>query len=184
MKNKKGFTLVELLVVIAIIAILAAVVAPNAFKAIEKSKITAIESDYRAIKTATFVYYSDTGLWPETGAKANGFTEKKYIDGTTIDRWNGPYLDVWKDKSPLGNGYAFVNASDPAVTTTDPKTETLPSEITSATSAAPADAIYLKITALPNTAYDTLLSHLGKEQVFKGTETEGKSDVYLLIATK
>ncbi|NCC82098.1 MAG: prepilin-type N-terminal cleavage/methylation domain-containing protein [Clostridia bacterium] len=42
MKNKKGFTLVELLVVIAIIAILAAVVAPNAFKAIEKSKVTAI----------------------------------------------------------------------------------------------------------------------------------------------
>lgn len=32
-KNQKGFTLVELLVVIAIIAILAVVIAPNAFKA-------------------------------------------------------------------------------------------------------------------------------------------------------
>ena len=40
--NQKGFTLVELLVVIAIIAVLAAVVAPNAFKVIDNAKGSAV----------------------------------------------------------------------------------------------------------------------------------------------
>ena len=37
--KKKSFTLIELLVVIGIIAALAAIVMPNAFKAIEKAKL-------------------------------------------------------------------------------------------------------------------------------------------------
>ncbi|WP_333870599.1 type II secretion system protein [Desulforamulus putei] len=40
-RDNRGFTLVELLVVIAIIGILAAVIAPNAFKAVEKGKVAA-----------------------------------------------------------------------------------------------------------------------------------------------
>lgn len=40
--NQKGFTLIELLVVIAIIGILAAVIAPNVFAQIEKSKASAV----------------------------------------------------------------------------------------------------------------------------------------------
>ena len=51
-RDRRGFTLVELLVVIAIIGILAAIIAPNAFKAIEKGKVAAAEADYKAIKAA------------------------------------------------------------------------------------------------------------------------------------
>ncbi|MGQ9755989.1 MAG: type II secretion system protein, partial [Desulfotomaculales bacterium] len=40
-RDRRGFTLVELLVVIAIIGILAAIISPNAFKAIEKGKVAA-----------------------------------------------------------------------------------------------------------------------------------------------
>ena len=61
-KNQAGFTLVELLVVIAIIVILAAAVAPNAFKAI--SKAAALIEDVEAIKTASFIFYADTGVFP------------------------------------------------------------------------------------------------------------------------
>jgi general secretion pathway protein G len=87
-KIKKGFTLIELLVVIAIIAILAAVIAPNAFKAIEKSKVSSAISDYKAIKTASLSYYSDTGKWPGNSAAATGFV----TDPTGVSGWNGPYL--------------------------------------------------------------------------------------------
>lgn len=99
-KNNKGFTLVELLVVIAIIAILAAVIAPNAFKAIEKSKVSAVISDYRAVKVATLVYFSDTTKWPE---KTTDFTT-----GSTANGWNGPYMDVEPGKTPIGGDYKLA----------------------------------------------------------------------------
>ncbi|MDW8802734.1 type II secretion system protein GspG [Clostridium sp. A1-XYC3] len=104
---KKGFTLVELLVVIAIIAILAAVVAPNAFKAIEKSKVSAAESDFKAVKTAALSYYSDTGKWPGDEADEDGFVKDDSKEG-----WNGPYMEKWKSKNPWGGDYEFVEGVD------------------------------------------------------------------------
>lgn len=101
-KIKKGFTLVELLVVIAIIAILAAIIAPNAFKAIEKSKVATAEADYRAIKTATLSYYSDTGKWP---TNTTGGTE--LAASTGILGFNGPYLEKWPTKNPWGGSYTY-----------------------------------------------------------------------------
>lgn len=107
--GKKGFTLVELLVVIAIIGILAAVISPNAFKAIEKSKIAGIESDYKAIKTAVLNYYSDTGLWPATGAA--GVDPGLITNVGSVAGWNGPYLERWPSKTPFGGTYTFTNAN-------------------------------------------------------------------------
>ncbi|MBE3588244.1 MAG: prepilin-type N-terminal cleavage/methylation domain-containing protein [Thermoanaerobacteraceae bacterium] len=65
-RDNRGFTLVELLVVIAIIGILAAIIAPNAFKAIEKSKVAAAEADYKSIKAAALNFYTDIGKWPDS----------------------------------------------------------------------------------------------------------------------
>ncbi len=120
-KRKNGFTLVELLVVIAIIGILAAVVAPNAFKAIEKSKVSAAESDYRAIKTAALTYYSDTGAWPVDTADSVGFvtlpttgTGAKQVTSTVNSSWNGPYIERWPSKNPWGGSYVYhILASPP-----------------------------------------------------------------------
>ncbi|MGL4911131.1 MAG: type IV pilin protein, partial [Romboutsia sp.] len=57
--NNKGFTLVELLVVVAIIGILAIVAVPNLFKSISKSKVSELEADYNAFKSATLSHYSE-----------------------------------------------------------------------------------------------------------------------------
>jgi general secretion pathway protein G len=176
MKNKKGFTLVELLVVIAIIAILAAVVAPNAFKAIEKSKVTAIEADYRTIKTATLMFFSDTGIWPANLTDDEGFVED--TDPATTG-WNGPYVDVWTGESPIGTGYEFVNgtATDPA-----PAGEEL---ITANVGAGNEASVYLRILDLTQSAYDVLLADLGSTLVIQdAADATWPKNVYLKIADK
>jgi len=101
MRKSTGFTLIELIVVIAIIAILAAIVAPNAFKAIEKSRISGLEGDYRNIKTGAMSYYSDTGTWPANN-NTTGFIAN---DGTGA--WSGPYLEKWPQRNAWGGTYVY-----------------------------------------------------------------------------
>ncbi len=127
MKNQRGFTLIELLVVIAIIGILAAIIAPNAFTAIEKAKIARAISDLNAIKTASLLYYSDIGFWPPdvwpavdpgfmqplpysyaTGGYPNRIhTSHLPADWQDIvnERWDGPYLEKWPITHPWGTDY-------------------------------------------------------------------------------
>ena len=109
MKGSKGFTLIELLVVIAIIGILATIIAPNAFKAIEKSKVAAVESDYKAVKTATLMYYSDVGAWPNPDADFSSSTteEDYFMNGDGSTGWDGPYLEKWPSKNPWGGTYTL-----------------------------------------------------------------------------
>jgi len=80
-KNEKGFTLVELLVVIAIIGILAAVIAPNVFAQIERGKISAVVSEYRAVKTAAILVNSDSKLTTDDAGinLINDLLEKKML---------------------------------------------------------------------------------------------------------
>jgi general secretion pathway protein G len=83
---KRGFTLIELIVVIAIIAVMGAVIAPNAFKSIEKAKIAATVQDLNSIKTAAGAYFTDMSAWPTAAAN---FTT------SSGSAWDGPYLDKW-----------------------------------------------------------------------------------------
>jgi len=92
-RGRRGFTLVELLVVIAIIGILVAIIAPNAFKAIEKAKIARCEADLHAIKSACFANYTDVGSWPDNLDK---------LMNDTATGWDGPYLEKEVGNSPWG----------------------------------------------------------------------------------
>lgn len=124
--NERGFTLVELLVVIAIIGILAAIIAPNAFKAIEKGKVAAAEADYKAIKAAALNAYTDTGIWPPSSDAAGedpGLVTKEYWgdndNNPTNDdpaTWNGPYLERWPSKNPWGGTYTYRNSTTSGTT--------------------------------------------------------------------
>lgn len=109
--HRSAFTLVELLVVIAIIGVLAAIVTPNVFRTVEKSKISRSVADLKAIKGAALAYYADTGVFPPNdddvagaGPTAPGkrgifFLQQAVSmdDGTTWNPagWNGPYLEKW-----------------------------------------------------------------------------------------
>lgn len=160
-KKKKGFTLVELLVVIAIIAILAAIIAPNAFKAIEKSKVATAEADYKAIKTAALGYYSDMGTWPGTGAIG---ADPGFIS-TRGSGWNGPYLEKWPTKNPWGGTYTFNNGTTNTIITAN-------------------NIKYISLTEVPTSAKDRLEADLdgGPANGTMGVVRYDGTTVYLIIS--
>jgi general secretion pathway protein G len=112
-RDRRGFTLVELLVVIAIIGILATIIVPNVFKAVEKAKVARVVADVRAIKAAGYAYYADTGDWPKAGqdfydpgfGDEYGFLSFMKPDGSS--GWNGPYLEKPPGATPWGGRYRY-----------------------------------------------------------------------------
>ncbi len=59
-----AFTLIELLIVVAIIGILAAIAVPNFLNAQMRAKLTQVESNMKALSTATMAYSTDHGVFP------------------------------------------------------------------------------------------------------------------------
>lgn len=108
---KKAFTLIELIVVIAIIAVLAAVITPNVFRAIERANVARAISDADAFKTAGLMYFADTGRYPSTTSDStpsnNPFLTSAGAGG--LSSWDGPYLDSWPTRNSWGHDYIWCN---------------------------------------------------------------------------
>jgi len=81
--ERKGFTLIELMIVIAIIIILAAIAIPNYLRMTQRAKVSAIESDMKAIATALETYNTDWTQYPNNGGSANWTLCKAELTGGT-----------------------------------------------------------------------------------------------------
>ncbi|HMK61849.1 MAG TPA: type II secretion system major pseudopilin GspG [Dissulfurispiraceae bacterium] len=85
--NSKGFTLVELLVVMAIIALILALVGPNIFSKLGKSKTSAAKAQIELYGQALDQYRLDIGHYPTT---AQGL--QALLANPGEEKWQGPYL--------------------------------------------------------------------------------------------
>ena len=72
--NNKGFSLVELIIVIAIMAILAAALAPQLIKYIEKSRISSDKTAAASVKSAFDTAISNEDAYDEAVAGDNSIT--------------------------------------------------------------------------------------------------------------
>ncbi|HAY13471.1 MAG TPA: prepilin-type N-terminal cleavage/methylation domain-containing protein [Fimbriimonadaceae bacterium] len=96
-----GFSLVEMMVVVSIIGILTAIAVPKFNDIQRKSRESALRTDLQVYRSAIYVFYSDTGLYPSTlsdlaartapstGLNANGAT-RNLVDTS----WRGPYVEA------------------------------------------------------------------------------------------
>ncbi|MCF7907413.1 MAG: prepilin-type N-terminal cleavage/methylation domain-containing protein [Candidatus Omnitrophica bacterium] len=107
--REKAFTLIELVVVIAIIAILASIVAPNAFRSIEKSKVARAVSDIKTLQGAASNYYVSTNKRAPTYMMEDSTTylNNPYITDSGDAGWNGAYLEQWP-AHPWGGSYGWI----------------------------------------------------------------------------
>lgn len=84
--KQKGFTLIELLATLTILAILAVIVFPNVFGAINRSNESAYEQQVNSIINGARNYYADHALLlPEDGATAT-VTVGELKNGNYIDK--------------------------------------------------------------------------------------------------
>jgi prepilin-type N-terminal cleavage/methylation domain-containing protein len=88
-KRAMGFTLIEMVGVLAVIAILAALLVPKIFAAIDESRYNNTVASCNGVKAAVLGYFGKLGTWPDVsgGAVANfdqtlitqGFLENPFV---------------------------------------------------------------------------------------------------------
>ena len=102
--RSSGFTLIEILVVVVIIGILGAVIVPNLLSRPDQARVTAAQSDLRALGAALDMYRLDNFQYPSSSqglealvSQPSGFPEAKnwnpdgYIKALPTDPWGSPY---------------------------------------------------------------------------------------------
>jgi general secretion pathway protein G len=98
-----GFTLIELMVVVVILGILAAVVVPRVMDRPEQARISAAQSNIRAIRSALDMYKLDNHGYPSTDQGLQALAERptsdpvpqnwtRYMERVPLDPWGKPYL--------------------------------------------------------------------------------------------
>ncbi|MDE3737357.1 MULTISPECIES: type II secretion system major pseudopilin GspG [Pseudomonas] len=105
--QQRGFTLIEIMVVVVILGVLAALVVPQLMSRPDQAKVTAAQSDIKAIAMALDIYRLDNHVYPSTQQGLDALVSRP--SGTPPARnWN---LDGYLKRLPVdpwGNAYQYI----------------------------------------------------------------------------
>ncbi|HEV8148248.1 MAG TPA: type II secretion system major pseudopilin GspG [Bryobacteraceae bacterium] len=102
-KSQRGVTLIEMMVVVIIIGLFAALVGPQLFKNVGKSKRTAAHAQIENFMTALVSYNGDVGAFPSTEMGLQVLRVKP----ENVNNWSGPYLMKDIPLDPWGRPYLY-----------------------------------------------------------------------------
>jgi len=104
--NNKGFSLVELIIVIAIMAILAAALAPQLMKYIEKSRVSTDKQTCDSIKSCINTALAEEDVYTEVNSHTNSNVVVTFSgDSDPTITPSGTYTNFINElKTSLGNG--------------------------------------------------------------------------------
>ncbi len=87
-RRRSGFTLIEMIGVLAIIAVLAALLIPRIFSAINESRVNGAALSYNSLKSAAITYFGKYGRFGKVDGTA--YTSQELTDG--VDTWDSTVL--------------------------------------------------------------------------------------------
>ncbi|HEV2365175.1 MAG TPA: type II secretion system major pseudopilin GspG [Caulobacteraceae bacterium] len=105
-RREAGFTLLEMLVVLAIMGLLAAIIAPQVLKYLDRSRVQTAKVQVQNISQALELYRLDMGGYPSQSDGLQALVKAP----VGAAAWNGPYLQrttVLVD--PWGQPYLYRN---------------------------------------------------------------------------
>lgn len=108
--RRPGYSLMEVLIAVAIIAVLATLVGPRLLGQLDRSKVTAANTQIRMIETSLDTLRLDIGRYP-TGEE--GLILLETPNESVQGMWAGPYLDGGLPADPWGNPYQYEPAASP-----------------------------------------------------------------------
>ncbi|GIL41789.1 type II secretion system major pseudopilin GspG [Roseiterribacter gracilis] len=105
-RAQRGFTLLEMLVVLVIIGLVVGLVGTQLFNRLDRSKVTAAETQVKLLKSALDTMKLDLGRYPDAQEGLQLLLVPP-ADPALRRRWTGPYLDGQVPVDPWGRAYVY-----------------------------------------------------------------------------
>ncbi len=117
----KAFTLLEMLVVVMIVMLLATMITGVYIKEVERARVATAASDIREMALAAERYKIDMGSYPDADpllADGSGFGTGTFHSVAVFKpagatNWNGPYINIQKDRLTTGSTVQDYQILDP-----------------------------------------------------------------------